>query len=85
MGRREEGNVLTHALHIKVGEPVEASLARATPWKRLQRGQTPDAYFGIGFADLPQFHTMFMPRRWELLKFLSEHGAMAVADAMLST
>ncbi len=68
-------------LHIKVGEPVETSLARArNSMQALQRGQTPDAYFGIGFADLPQLLSTFTPRRWELLKFLSEHGPMAVAE-----
>lgn len=72
---------MTQILHIKVGEPVEASLARARQtMEALQRGQTPDAYFGIGFADLPQLLATFTPRRWDLLKFLSEHGSMTVAD-----
>lgn len=46
----------------------------------LQRGQTPDAYFGIGFADLPQLLATLTPKRRELLKFLSERSPMAVAD-----
>lgn len=72
---------MTHVLHIKVGEPVEASLARARhSMEALERGQTPDAYFGIGFADLPQLLSTFTPRRWELLKCLSERGPMAVAE-----
>lgn len=72
---------MTHVLHIKVGEPVETSLARAREtMEALQRGQTHDTYFGIGFADLPQLLSTLTPRRWELLKCLSERGPMAVAQ-----
>lgn len=72
---------MTSILHIKVGEPVEASLGRArAALEALQRGDTPDTYHGISFASLPQMLAVFTPKRWELLSYLSEQGPLTVAE-----
>ncbi|MGH9381480.1 MAG: hypothetical protein ACRD2Z_12810 [Thermoanaerobaculia bacterium] len=72
---------MTNILRINVGDPIDVSLARARDvMESLERGQTPDPYYGIGFADLPQLLAVFTPRRWELLAFLSKQGPMTVAE-----
>lgn len=68
-------------LNVKVGEPLESSLARAArTMEALDRGETPDAYFGIGFADVGQLISVFTPRRWDLLAALRENGPLSIAE-----
>lgn len=72
---------MSNVLHIKVGEPIEGSLTRARDiMEALERGQTPEPYFGIGFAELPQLLAVFTSRRWELLRLLSQDGPMTIAE-----
>lgn len=72
---------MSNVLHIKVGEPMEVSLARARDaMETLERGQKADAYFGIGFAEMPQLLSVFTPRRWELIELLSRQGPMTIAE-----
>ncbi|MDD5404107.1 MAG: hypothetical protein PHZ14_06150 [Sulfuricella sp.] len=55
-------------LNVKVGEPLESSLARAArTMEALGRGEMPAPYFGAGFADIGQLFAVFTPRRWDLL------------------
>ena len=72
---------MSNVLHIKVGESIEGSLTRARDiMEALERGQTPEPYFGIGFAELPQLLAVFTSRRWELLRLLSQDGPMTIAE-----
>ena len=68
-------------LNVKVGEPLEASLARATAtMQALEQGEQPAPYFGIGFGDVAQLFAVFTPRRWDLLAALREGGPMTIAE-----
>lgn len=68
-------------LNIKVGEPVETGLARAArTMEAIERGETPQAYYGIGFEDISQLFAVFTPKRWDLLAALRESGPMSIAD-----
>ncbi len=68
-------------LHVKVGEPLEANLARAVQtMEALQGGKAPAPYFGVGFSDVGQLLAIFTPRRWGLLGALREDGPMRIAE-----
>ncbi len=68
-------------LNVKVGEPLETSLARAAQtMEEMERGETPPPYFSIGFSDIGQLLAIFTPRRWDLLAALREDGPMTVAE-----
>ena len=68
-------------LNVKVGEPLEANLARAArTMEALDRGETPAPYFGVGFSDVGQLFDVFTPRRWDLLAALRESGPMTIAE-----
>ena len=68
-------------LNVKVGEPPEANLARAAQvMEALERGETPEPYFGIGFSDIGPLLAVFTPKRWELLAALREHGPSSIAE-----
>lgn len=68
-------------LNVKVGESLEASLARAAQtMEALERGDTPPSYFSVGFSDIGQLLAVFTPRRWDLLAALREDGPMTIAE-----
>ncbi|MBI4938239.1 MAG: hypothetical protein HY846_08500 [Nitrosomonadales bacterium] len=68
-------------LHLTVGEPVEASLARAgTVMKAARQGKPIQPYFGVGFDDVGELFSVFTPKRWELIGALREGGAMTIAE-----
>jgi len=68
-------------LNVKVGEPLESTLARAAgTMEALERGEAPLPYFGVGFSDVGQLFAVFTPRRWDLLAALREGGPMTVAE-----
>jgi predicted transcriptional regulator len=68
-------------LHVKVGEPPKAVLKRAaSTMKALDRGETPEPYFSVGFADVGQLFSVFTPRRWELLTVLRQSGPLPIAQ-----
>lgn len=68
-------------LNVKVGEPLESTLARAAHvMEVLARGETSAPYFGVGFSDVGQFFAVFTPRRWDLLAALREGGPMTIAE-----
>lgn len=68
-------------LQVKVGKPLESSLERAAQMMTaLERGETQEPYFGIGFADMGQFLAVFTPRRWAVLAVLRETGPLTVAE-----
>lgn len=68
-------------LHLTVGEPVSASLARAAAtMKAARRGKAAQPYFGVGFDDVGELFSVFTPKRWELIGVLREGGAMTVAE-----
>lgn len=68
-------------LQVKVGKPLESSLERAAQMMiALERGETQEPYFGIGFADMGQFLAVFTPRRWAVLAVLRETGPLTVAE-----
>lgn len=68
-------------LNVKVGEPLESSLARAAQtMEALERGEVPAPYSGVGFSDIGQLFAAFTPRRWDLLAALREGGPMSIAE-----
>jgi predicted transcriptional regulator len=68
-------------LHLTVGEPMTASLARASAAMKVARqGKKAKPYFGVGFDDVGEMFSVFTPKRWELIGALREGGAMTVAE-----
>ena len=68
-------------LHLTVGEPMEASLARATAaMKAAKQGKRVKPYFGVGFDEVGEMFSVFTPKRWELIGALRESGATTVAE-----
>ena len=68
-------------LHLTVGEPMSASLARASAaMKAARQGKSIPPYFGVGFDDVGGLFSVFTPKRWELIGALREGGAMTVAE-----
>jgi predicted transcriptional regulator len=68
-------------LHVKVGDPLDSTLARAAQtMEALERGESPAPYFGVGFSDVGQLFAVFTPRRWDLLAALREGGPMTIAE-----
>lgn len=67
-------------LHVKVAEPMTASLHRAqVTMEALQQGKTPEPYYGVSFESLPQMLAVFTPKRLELVVFLRAQGPLSVA------
>ena len=68
-------------LNLTVGEPMQASFARAAVAMRAARqGKAVQPYFGVGFDDVGELFSVFTPKRWELIGALREGGAMTVAE-----
>jgi predicted transcriptional regulator len=68
-------------LTIKVGTGIQSSLALAQQMmERLDIGEEPAPYFGVGFKNVGQMLSVFTPKRWDLLATLREHGAMSIAE-----
>ncbi len=68
-------------LHLTVGEPMKASLTRASAaMKAARQGKPVHPYFGVGFDDVGELFSVFTPKRWELIGALREGGAMTVAE-----
>ncbi|MDD5394064.1 MAG: hypothetical protein PHE17_13675 [Thiothrix sp.] len=71
------GRILT----IKVSSGIQSSLALAQQMmERLDIGEEPAPYFGVGFKNVSQMLSVFTPKRWDLLAALREHGAMSIAE-----
>jgi len=67
-------------LHLTVGEPVSASIARASATMKAARQDKPaQPYFGVGFDDVGELFSVFTPKRWELIGALRKGGAVTVA------
>jgi len=68
-------------LHVKVGEPLAESLARAgRAMQALQRGEATVAYHGVGFDEMAQMLAVFTPQRWALIAALRAAGPVTVAE-----
>ncbi|MEN9503254.1 MAG: hypothetical protein RI964_2539 [Pseudomonadota bacterium] len=68
-------------LTIKVGTGIQSSLALAQQMmERLDVGEEPAPYFGVGFKNVSQMLSVFTPKRWDLLATLREQGAMSIAE-----
>lgn len=68
-------------LHLTVGEPMAASLARAAAaMKAAKQGKPAQPYYGVGFDEVGELFAIFTPKRWELIGALREGGAMTVAE-----
>ena len=68
-------------LHLTVGEPVSASLVRATAAMRAaKQGKAIQPYFGVGFDDVGEMFAVFTPKRWELIGALRESGSVTIAQ-----
>ncbi len=68
-------------LNLKVGEPLEAELERATStMEALERGETDTPYFSVSFNDVSQLFSVFTQRRWELIAILHESGPVSIAE-----
>ena len=68
-------------LHLTVGAPVTASMARAkAAMLTAKQGKKAQPYFGIGFDDVGEMFAVFTPKRWELIGVLRENGPLSVAQ-----
>ena len=68
-------------LHLTIGEPMEASLARAkAAIKAAKQGKQINTYFGAGFDDAGEMFAVFTPKRWQLIGALRESGATTIAE-----
>ncbi|MDO9010800.1 MAG: hypothetical protein Q7U78_03175 [Gallionella sp.] len=68
-------------LHLTVGEPMAASLERAsTVMLAAKEGRPVQPYFGVSFDDVGELFSVFTPKRWELIGALREGGAMTIAE-----
>lgn len=68
-------------LTIKVGAGVQSSLALAQQMmERLEVGEEPAPYYGVGCKTVSQMLGVFTPKRWDLLAALRENGAMSIAE-----
>lgn len=66
-------------LEVKVGEPIEAGLARfGETLAAALVGEPPAPYFGIGFRTMAQFGEVFTPKRWELVETLKAAGPLSI-------
>jgi predicted transcriptional regulator len=74
-------NKARHILHVRVGESLAQSGARAAAaMKALDEGRPVAPYFGVSFAQAGSMLATFTPRRWELIAALRESGPMTIAD-----
>jgi predicted transcriptional regulator len=70
-----------NTLHIRVGEPMDATLERAKAMMlAIERGEVPEPYFGVGFDSLAELLAAFTPRRWELISRLRSAGPLSIAE-----
>ena len=68
-------------LHVQVDEPMGASLDRTqAAMEALQRGETPDPYFGVGFQSMAQMLAVFSVKRMDLVAYIRAHGPLTLAD-----
>ena len=68
-------------LHLTVGEPMAASLARATAaMKASKQGKPVQPYFGVGFDEVGEMFAVFTPKRWELIGALRKSGATTITE-----
>lgn len=66
-------------LEVKVGEPIEKSLADfGTALEAARSGAAVEPYFGIGFRTMAQFGEVFTPKRWELVEALKAAGPVSI-------
>lgn len=68
-------------LHVQIDEPMSASVDRAkAAMEALQRGETPEAYFGVGFPSMAEMLAVFSAKRMELVAYLRTHGPLTLAE-----
>lgn len=68
-----------NVLQVKVGEPIEKSLAGfGTALEAAMAGKPVEPYFGVGFETMAQFGEVFTPKRWELVESLKAAGPMTI-------
>ena len=66
-------------LEVRVGENVEASLARfGQTLAAAEVGRKVKPHFGIGFRTMAQFGEAFTPKRWELVESLKAAGPLTI-------
>ena len=66
-------------LEVRVGENVEASLARfGQTLASAKAGRKVKPHFGIGFRTMAQFGEAFTPKRWELVESLKAAGPLTI-------
>ncbi len=66
-------------LIVRVGESIEASLARfGDALKTAKAGRVVKPYAGIGFRSMAQFGAVFTPKRWELVEALKSSGPLTI-------
>jgi len=70
---------MMRVLELKVGEPIEASLARfGEALARAKAGREVAPYFGVGFRSMAQFGEVFTPKRWQLVECLKAAGPLSI-------
>jgi predicted transcriptional regulator len=66
-------------LEVKVGEPIEASLAQfGEALESALEGRPVAPHFGVGFRTMAQFSEVFTPKRWELVEALKAAGPLTI-------
>ena len=66
-------------LEVRVGENVEASLARfGRALATAKAGKKMRPHFGVGFRTMAQFGEAFTPKRWELVESLKAAGPLTI-------
>lgn len=66
-------------LEVKVGEPIEKSLAGfGAALEAARDGRPVEPYFGVGFETMAQFGAVFTPKRWELVEALKAAGPLSI-------
>ena len=72
-------------LHVQVAEPIKVSLDRArAAMEALQRGESPDAYFGVGFQSMAEMLRVFSAKRMELVTYVRAHSPLTLAELAYS-
>lgn len=71
---------MSNILNIEI-RPVDDALEKfGSALSKLERGETVEPHFSIGFETVPQFAKVFTAKRWELITVLKKLGAVSIYE-----